>query len=226
MASILLMVAQLKPIKMKRFLCVTLSVITLTASATAQVVHFGIKAGIQNNFLILRSKSGGDWSRSIVSSTGFQAGGVADIGITNHFSIQPNLLFSMKSTRASSSTEITLYTIDLPVNFVYKHNGFFAGLGPNLSYGISAKQENGSVDDDLYEADSPTSPAEFNRFEFGANALLGYQFDCGLTLNAHYTPGYSNLNNDDNTASNQRYNTRIYGFSIGYMFGGKKPVKK
>jgi hypothetical protein len=192
----------------------------------AQSVRLGIKAGIQNNFLILKSKSANDnWSRAIASGTGFHAGLVADIGVTNHFSIQPNLLFNMKSTKTSTINEFPLYTIDLPINLLYKANGFFAGVGPNLSYGISAKQKTDQGEDDLYEADGP-APAEFNRFELGANAVLGYQFNCGLTLNAQYTPGFSNLNNDDSNADTQRYHTRVYGFSVGYMFNAQKTKKK
>ncbi|HEV7780662.1 MAG TPA: porin family protein [Chitinophagaceae bacterium] len=210
---------------MKKFVCAAVAVAFLSVNLSAQRVNFGIKAGIQNNLLHLKEKSGDDWSRASYSGTGFQVGGIADISITEHFSIQPNLLFSMKGVKPSSLNEITLYTVDLPVNFLYKSNGFFAGIGPNLSYGISAKSENDvTPDDDLYEGDG-SDPAEFNRFEFGANVVLGYQFNCGVALNTHFTPGYSNLNNQDD-ADETRYNTRIYGFSVSYMFGGNKSAKK
>ena len=208
---------------MKKLLMLS-AVVAMAMSLHAQRVQYGIKAGVQSNFLSVKSKTGGNWNRTVLSGIGLQAGGVADIGITNHFSIQPNLLFSMKGVRPSNNTEITLYTIDLPITFLYKTGGFFGGFGPNLSYGISAKQELPSGDDDLYEADGG-DPAEFNRFEFGVNTTLGYQFPCGVTLQANYTPGYSNLNNG-NDASTIRYNTRIFAFSVGYMFPGKKAARK
>ena len=211
---------------MKKLLSVVVVFFLMSVIVKAQGITWGVKLGPQSNFLSIKQKTNGEWTRALFSGIGMQAGGVADIGITNHFSIQPNLLFTMKGVNPSSESEITLYTIDLPVNFLYKNNGFFAGFGPNLSYGLSAKQEtDGAPDDDLYESNGPGDPAEFNRFEFGVNTLIGYQFKCGLTLNAHYTPGYSNLNNDDDNATETRYNTRVFGFSVGYMFG-KKPLKK
>ena len=210
---------------MKKTVCAIAIVSLLALNTNAQRTTFGIKGGIQNNLIHLKEKSGDEWSRASYTGSGFHIGGVADIAVTDHFSIQPNLLFSMKGVRPSSLTEITLYTIDIPVNFLYRSNGFFAGLGPNLSYGISAKQENDvTPDNDLYEGDGG-DPAEFNRFEFGVNTMLGYQFNCGVGLNAFWTPGFSNLNNDDD-ADESRYNTRIYGLSISYMFGGNKAAKK
>lgn len=209
---------------MKKLLSCAVVFTFLFQSVSAQTTTFGIKAGIQSNFLSFKNKSDDEWSRNVYSGIGVHAGGVADIALSPNFSIQPNLLFSMKGVRPTSLSEITIYTIDLPINFLYKTNGFFAGVGPNLSYGLSAKSENdGSPDDDLYEADGG-QPAEFNRFEFGANAVLGYQCASGLTVNAHWTPGFSNLNNQDD-ADEERYNTRIFGLSVGYMFNSKR-VKK
>ncbi len=210
---------------MKKQTVTAIAVILLCVNLQAQRTTFGIKAGIQNNFFSFKEKSGGEWSRDLASGAGFQVGGIANFAITDHFSVQPNLLFSMKGVKPTSLSEITLYTIDLPINFLYRTNGFFGGIGPNLSYGLSAKSEfDGLPDNDLYEGDGG-DPAEFNRFEFGTNVVLGYQFNCGVALNGHYTAGYSNLNNDTD-ADEERYNTRIFGFSVSYMFGGNKTAKK
>tara|TARA_R110001583_G_scaffold22784_3_gene85049 strand:+ start:18984 stop:19154 length:171 start_codon:yes stop_codon:yes gene_type:complete len=54
----------------------------------AQEVHFGIKAGV--NFASL----GGDDSDGLDGLTSILFGGVVDIGVTEKFSVQPELVYS------------------------------------------------------------------------------------------------------------------------------------
>ena len=103
------------------------------ATVKAQKVSFGIKAGGQQNTLILRSEDNGEWSRMVVTGAGFHVGGLADISLTDQFSVQPSVLFNSKGTLLNSKQKIKMLAIDIPVNFLYKTGGFFIGLGPNLS---------------------------------------------------------------------------------------------
>lgn len=112
-----------------------------------------------------------------------------------------------------------MMAIDLPVNFLYRNNGFFAGLGPNFSYGLSAKQKNGDADDlyKKYPHEDGGESAVFKRFELGANLTMGYQFSNGLLISTQYSHGLSNIAGRE--ASSQKYSTRILGLSVGYMIG-------
>ncbi|RYY71420.1 MAG: PorT family protein [Chitinophagaceae bacterium] len=196
---------------MKKSISILLLFFCITA-ANAQT-SFGIKAGVQSNALRI---SDGD-SKVAYLGTGAHLGFVADLSVSENFSVQPNLLFQMKSVKPSDDISLSLYTVDLPINFLYKSGGFFAGAGPNLSFGLSAKSKSdGDEDEDLYEDPEGDEEATLKRFEVGANVLMGYKFTNGLTLSAHYTPGLSNIVN--NPSGDEKYNTRVFGLSLGYMF--------
>lgn len=194
----------------------TLSLLMLIAvvyTAGAQKTSFGIKGGVNHN--ILRVTDGN--TKAAIMGVGAHVGLVTDFSFSDKFSIQPNLLFQMKTVRPNDDASISLYTVDLPVNFLYKNGGFFAGAGPNFSLGLSAKsKQDGQEDEDLYDDPDGPDDAPLRRFEMGANFLMGYRFANGLTLSGHYTPGISNLL--DNDPGDNKYNTRVFGFSIGYMF--------
>lgn len=195
------------------------------ATLKAQQVSFGVKAGVQQNTLSLKQKEGSDWGRTAIIGTGFHIGGIADISLSEKISVQPQLLFNSKSTAMNSETKINMYAIDIPVNFLYKTGGFFLGLGPNLSYGLSAKVT-GDGDEDWYKKQSDGEGGEeksvLKRFEVGANITLGYQFTNNLLISANYTQGLSNVSNYADDGQFGNVNTRFTGLSIGYMFGSKK----
>lgn len=193
------------------------------ATVKAQKVSFGVKAGIQENTLSLKYKNDGEWSRQAVTGFGFHAGGVADISLSEKFSLQPQLLYAFRGTSMSSKSHINIHTVDLPVNFLYKTGGFFIGVGPNLSYGLSAKSKTDGEDtQDLYkkEEGDEQNEAQLKRFELGANIILGYQFANNLFISANYTKGLSNIANTQ--TDHQKYSTKIAGLSVGYMFGNKR----
>lgn len=198
--------------------------ILLSATLFAQSATFGIKAGVQSSSL--RMKIEEDDTKAIVDGTrpGFLIGGVADIKFSENWSVQPNLLFAMKNGVLLLGTGKTqLFTIDVPLNLLYHHGGFFAGAGPNFSYGISGKLkpfDSGDDDTDLYKGEGG-SEAPFKRFEFGINALLGYEFPGGFTLSANYTPGMTDILNE--SSEGIKINTSMFGINFGYNFKkGKK----
>jgi hypothetical protein len=225
------MIRQSKPFSMKKVIFVFSSVILGLITAQAQTTTFGFKAGVSANNLPLRTETSDDDNVRIDGGhTGFHVGGVADIAFNQKFSIQPNLLFALKGGSFVTTGRVQIMSIDLPINFLYKHNGFFVGLGPNLSYGISAKlkpYDTGDPDTDLYEEQPLDEEPLFNRFEVGVNALMGYQFPSGLTIGTTFNRGFSNiLNDEDLIGTNTQINTRFFGFSVGYMFGKTTAKKK
>jgi hypothetical protein len=206
----------------KTFLVFTAFAISC-ATVKAQNVSFGIKAGIQQNNLSLKSEQGGEWNRQEISGVGFHVGGLADIALSKKFSVQPQLLFNLKSTAMTSQSKINMYAIDVPVNFLYKTGGFFAGIGPNLSYGLSAKSKTDGQDaTDLYKKEDVEGGGQesgLKRFEIGANATLGYKFNSGLLISANYMQGLNNISGVNTDQS--KYHTRFVGLSFGYMLCGK-----
>lgn len=204
---------------MKKIVLVLSASLISLVTLNAQTIAFGVKGGVNANNLPLKTDAvTTDDFVTDGGATGFHLGGVVDLAFNSHFSIQPNLLFAMKGGGFFTEGKIDIMAIDLPINFLYRHDGFFIGAGPNFSYGISAKLKpynDANEDIDLYEKLDPTADEPFKRFEIGANVLMGYQFPGGLTVGASYTPGFTNILNDEEDV---RINTRMFGFSIGYMF--------
>ena len=107
-------------------------------------------------------------------------------------------------------------SLDLPINFLYRSNGFFVGGGPNIGFNLSGKEKS---DDPTEGGDIQfgSGAGEIKRIDFGLNALAGYQLKNGLFFSTNYTLGVSNWRNAAPTWRNN-----ILGVSIGYMLKGKK----
>jgi hypothetical protein len=216
---------QSKPINMKRL---TLSLVTvLIASFTLQAqlnTTFGIKATPGFRTFHVKAESGGVEQVIDGSLFGVQAGGIVDLGFTPNFSIQPQLLFAYKGGKLAGSYNANIIAIDVPINFLYKREGFFMGGGPNISYALSGKAEaeSGGTDiDDLYEDNATLT---LKRFEIGAVINMGYTFPSGFTIATTYTRGLNDIL--DEGPDDYSMHTSQLGLTLGYMFGGKTAKKK
>lgn len=200
---------------------VLFSALLLTAGAAlAQNISFGVKAAVTSNFLTYRFDDDDD-DRFILDKAGFYVGGIANIQLSDHFSLQPNLLLAMKGGKVGEGNISTLH-IDVPVNLLYTTNGFFIGAGPNFSYGLSGKIDFDDEEVDLYDQEEAGS-STLKRFEVGANCLMGYTFPSGLMLSASFTPGLTDVfKGDVGSTENTVAHFKSFGLSIGYLFNRKK----
>ncbi len=205
---------------MKKILSVAIALCAIS-SLSAQKFSYGIKGGVNNNQLLISGKNNdGDKLNYSSGKVGFQIGGVAELSLAENFAVQPNLLFTLKGgAYPGTPYDVNIYSIELPVNLLYKTNGFFAGAGPNFGYGISAKVKGDGETVDLYKKDAEAIPLK--RFEIGANIIMGYQFPSGLNISSHYTIGLNNTLNSENNPDDNKVNNRILGLSVGYTFGKK-----
>lgn len=208
---------------MKRVFILSVSLMTLSTVSFAQTT-FGIKAGLQSTSLNIKLEGDDEDANLNGTSTGFVIGGVADVKFSGNWSFQPQLLFAMKNGSLLTEAKTNIFTIDVPLNILYRHNGFFVGVGPNFSYGLSAKGKpyGGGDEQDFYEEEGGDE-AVLKRFEFGVNGLMGYDFPGGFTLSANFTPGLTNQLNQDEDA---KVNTRMFGINFGYMFNKGAAKKK
>ncbi len=154
----------------------------------------------------------------------WKAGLVANAPLSEQISFMPQLNLVSKGSKfdvqgEKSTTKLTY--LELPLNLVYNSDGFFAGLGPVLSYGIGGKitDDVESVDvkfDGKKEAEVTDDNAHLKAFEFGGNIIAGYKLQSGLFFNVHYNIGFSNISPDTEGTAKNKY----LGFGIGYFFGG------
>lgn len=189
----------------------------------AQTIDFGIKAGLNlaeqtpiNTFYYSNSPLAG--------ATG---GAIADIGF-KHFSIQPGIFFSMKgesrkasntvgvpvnsgSASTTSTLQIRLNYIELPVNFLIKYPltssaALHFGGGPYLGYGFPSHTHVAIGNQSLPLTIAPPNP------DFGVDALAGVTVK-HMLFDAGFSYGITNVGNFLYASHNM-----VFSFSVGYMF--------
>ncbi len=185
-------------------------VVALFAASTmfSQGIIFGVKAGV--NLATLNSNIS-EFNDHVSMRTAFHVGGVADVGITDRFSIQPELIYSSVGAKSDADGgDFDIITDYLSIPFLAKYNvanGFSILVGPQAGFLLNAKIK--GEDEELDFKDDMES------IDFGLGFGLAYKLNTGLSFDARYVLGLSNTWTDtgDDTVKNN-----VIQFSIGYMF--------
>lgn len=130
---------------------------------------------------------------------------MAEIKISEKFSLQPELLYSGQGYDTGIDTEgtIALNYLNIPViakYYVTKKLSLKAG--PQIGFLLSTK---GGTHDykDL-----------FKTTDFGVNLGIGYKIDNSLNFGARYVLGLSNINDVGGTTNKNG----VFQLSVGYFF--------
>lgn len=180
-------------------LCAAIAVFVL-GNMTAQEVKFGAKAGV--NFASLT----GDDADGLDGRTSLHFGFVANIGISESFSVQPELLYSSQGfTLSEFGIDVTgkLDYINLPILADFKvADNFSLQVGPQVGFVVT----------DKVEAEGESEDLDAESIDFGA--VLGAQFkmETGLFFQARYNLGLSDV------ASDADLKNSVLSFSVGYFF--------
>ncbi|MFD1470589.1 porin family protein [Hymenobacter caeli] len=189
-------------------------------AANAQSASFGIKAGASLTNFTGKGTDGVDTKNKF----GFNGGFVANFGVNDVFSIQPELLYSMKGTKVTerslgsgpdATITSTLHYIDVPVLAHINAGGLFFELGPQIGFLVAAKQKseyNG-------QSDTQDVKSSIKTVDFGYAAGLGYQMPAGPGVGLRYNGGFTNIDKDNN--SNSALHNSAFQLYLTYMFGGK-----
>ena len=224
---------KIKPLNkfiMKKVLVAATVAVFAIMNVNAQEVKFGVKAGV--NFA---SISGNDFDASPGASNtpsvdgriSFHIGGVAEIVISENFSIQPELMYSSQGfsydsnlNDSSGVIEDLVYTakldyINLPIIAKYYiSEGFSIEAGPQIGYLMTFKYAAFSGFDGF---DNNSDNKEGLRdIDFKFVVGVGFKMDSGLNFSARYNVGLSNVF-DMNPILESTYNN-VFQFSIGFMF--------
>ena len=190
----------------KLFLLAVIAVFGFT-TVNAQEISFGAKAGLN-----LASVTG-DETEDLDGRTAFHFGVVAEIGISDKFSIQPELLYSAQGATESFEgidIDLNLDYINLPVMAkFYVADGFSLEAGPQIGFLTSAKAKADGEEEDVKDFVKGS--------DFGANFGVGYKLESGLNFNARYNLGLSNLNDGEDSDDFKNQNG-VFQISIGYFF--------
>jgi Outer membrane protein beta-barrel domain len=198
---------------MKRLILFILASASLTL-ANAQI-QFGLKAGAN-----LANLSGSDATGSKMN-VGFHGGGLVAIPVFSGFSVQPELVYSgqgAKVTNVDGNFTLNSGYLNIPVLFKYNHpSGFFAELGPQLGFLLSAKVKSGGTTTDV--------KSSYQSTDFSGVFGLGYLMSSvNLGIDARYNLGFTNLEKTG-TGGTGTVKNGVIQIGVFYLFG-KGPNNK
>ncbi|MBD0726072.1 hypothetical protein B6A10_12890 [Flavobacterium sp. L1I52] len=172
--------------------------------ANAQEVKFGVKAGLNlSNFT-------GDVENNSIKA-GFQAGGLVEIKVSDKFSVQPEVLYSLQGTKIEeegTDVNFNMSYLNVPVMAkFYVADGFSLEAGPQIGFLLSAngKAEGVSIDIKDY----------FKSTDFSLNVGAGYDVAENVNIGARYGFGLSNIAKD--SGSEKLHNSNI-AIAVAYKF--------
>ena len=204
---------------MKNKIVLCFGLMTLMFSAVkAQNTEFGIHAG---GALASYKISQQNVSVSSDSRFGFTGGVTAAIHLSPNISFQPELNFTQLGGNFSEggmTSKLSLSYLQLPLNVVYhmqENQGFFAGAGPSLAYGLSGTQTvSGQGEEESQKVKFGSGDTDdFKPFEIGLNFLAGYRLEQGIVFTFNYNFGLNNVAN----GTDATYHNRFFGLTVAYM---------
>lgn len=213
---------------MKKLLFTAVVVFAFGVSS-AQDMNFGVKAGLNVANLT------GD-IEDANSLIGAHAGVFAEFKISDKFSFQPELLFSMQGAKQKfSETEIIAgetytYTeeskeklnyINIPLMAkYYAAEKFSLEVGPQIGFLMSAKNDYEYTETYAGVSYSESGSVDVKEFykgiDFGLNFGVAYDFTENLLAGVRYNLGLSNIN--DVGDSNYKIKNSVFQVSLGYRF--------
>ncbi len=178
--------------------------VMIFAFSNAQETRFGIKGGGNLHTLT------GDMVNkdNKFSKIGFQVGGFAEIKISDKFSVQPEVLFSVQGVKFKRPNSVfktedrwKLSYLNIPVmaKFYIAKRLSLEG-GPQTGFLLGAKNKYKGVSGTM-EGYRPISGKEdikylFDSIDFGVNFGAGYDFTDDFSVGFRYNLGLVNIAND------------------------------
>ncbi len=206
----------LNKFKMKKLFFIA-GVVAMTCTGFAQDMTFGAKAGLN-----LASMTGDNVSDDAEMLIGAFVGGYANFAMTEKFSIQPEIVFSMQGNKETFTddiegeveTETKLNYINIPVMAGYQvMEGLSLHTGPQLGILLSAEDEDGN---DMKDGAKTTDVA----WAVGGSYRLN-----NLSFDIRYNMGLTTTQEDDEYEEDGEMVTEEYDvknsviqFSVGYNF--------
>ncbi len=210
---------------------------TITATALRAQINVGIRTGMnwQN---INYSETLGSVAPDFDNISQFNIGAFAEIPVTDHFSVQPELNLLWKGFSVDQGLDVALFGIDLPVG-VMAESKFryievpllakytfgeqfvraYVTAGPTLGYATKGRIDTKAkaiIEIPLARTPINLGTINYNRFEVGAAIGAGFEADLGIAkafVDARYTRGFTTLY--DIPLVNEKVRNSGFGLNIG-----------
>ncbi len=201
--------------------------------------QIGLRAGI--NFSNVVGHNVGDEKLNLKINTGFHAGVVYDVRLSEDFAVQPGLLFSTKGSKEKGVPGPDNYTftktgcyLELPINIIYHpvlgKGNLLLGAGPYLGYGLGGTWKNESTlntkgtlvfvnDFNQYDNAGGKNLVYGKKIDYGVNLLAGYKFSDKVWVQLNAQHGLMDITPlKDGQKLDVKQNNIQFGFAVGYSF--------
>ncbi len=154
---------------------------------------------------------------------GGTVGGFVDLGISDSFSVQGEMLFHYKHSEfewGSVPGKFSYRGLEVPLYAMY-HIRFkgdrqlYLGAGPYTEFGLEATYRYNGMKSDLYEKDGRDGQPVMRDSNTGFGLKIGYEFSSGLQLNVSYKASFTNMLNVDNV----KLCPHAASIGLAYRFG-------
>ena len=208
---------------MKNLILAAVAVFTFGA-ATAQDMKFGVKAGLN----LANTTADG-----AAMKVGGNFGVFGDFKVSDKFSVQPEILYSMQGTKASTTQSAGGFTltgegtqslsyINIPVmGKFFVTDDLSLQVGPQIGFLMSVKEEvvitsnNQSIFPN--QTSSSTDKTNYNSVDFGLNFGVGYNITEKFMVDLRYNLGLSEIEKNLPTGATASKN-RVVSVNFGYSF--------
>lgn len=225
---------------MKKLVLVMIALFTLSIT-NAQEFSLGAKAGVSYAGTLTTDSDYNDFFDAVIVP---HFGVVAELGLSDVFSIQPELLYSPSGFNRNDTFETVAgdieYDVTGKVNYLaipimaryFVSDAFSIDAGPYVSFLLSANLD-GTVElppalgGTTTTFDKEDMKEDYNSTDIGFGFGATYGLDNGLFFQARYTLGLTDINAEDLSEipvgdgyldKDDQIKNNIFQFSVGYMF--------
>lgn len=159
---------------------------------------------------------------------GLSLGGFLNLQVSFHFSVQADFLLHYKNSTVEQNATLghnVYFGGEIPLYFFYHFRSaplkgqWSVGGGPFTEFGFKSTIAYNGKTLNMYSIDETRGYPIFRDSNSGFALLVGYEFPCGLQLNAGYKVSVSSLVDADRRVVALRPHTVSVG--VAYLFRGK-----
>ncbi len=204
----------------KSILVIAVALVNIYTANAQEYVMFGVKGGINSS--TFNGDGFGNFDNPD-SRTSFHLGLLAEIPVSDKFSVQPEVLYSgqgydLVSRDNANDVEYQLDYINVPVLAkFYLIDGLSLEAGPQVGFLVNSEIDSNPSGD---SGDVPLNEDQFNKVDLSLALGAAYKFRGGFFVNARYNYGLSDVYDDSYSSlfNNSDVKHSVLQAGIGFLF--------
>jgi Outer membrane protein beta-barrel domain len=193
---------------------------TKAQTSGSKDIQFGVKAGV-NFSNVIKTR---DDNFKTTFKPGFNAGVFVEVPIIDRLSFAPEVVFSQKGYKSTSTFLGTDYEYSVTTNFIEvpilakinATDAFSVFLGPQVSF-LASTATKFTKGDDSYQNLVKETNKNLKKSLFGGVVGVGFDVTPQVNINARYALDFQK-NNENGTSETPVYKNQVFQLSLGYRF--------